>query len=474
MARISRRTILQAVNSSILAAALALPTGLPIATADSQRLNEGRAGALTRSTDPPPSPSDTPNGSTGPTTSPDSPPSPEPSGPTGSTTPPSSTPSGTSDTSDPPNTDEQTSELPPGQKAEIDEATNNLNKEKERVPEELVPTVETLITIVRTVEDPETLPQDRQGVVESTKNLSTTLAAISDPRTPPELRRELNSIVKQVTSALETVNGPQGATEERSMFILVVKRTTSTLDLIRNPRTPQDLRGHMIAIVKDTTYAAERSQNGPQVSSAEKQFSNSLLADSSSQDIMHDKGTPPREQGKLAQITRQVSALLRKISDPGTSQDERSKLTKELDDKTSRMKDQQEQSASTQKRPEESLGKAAAFCTSAIFESTAESALVRALDKLLPAQWETEGVKDFWKAEENSDDTLDVLAQLRNDKHTHSPFEVIPLITELAELVPHDKLFGSLGASALSCEQTAAYLDEDGVAVGTWLTKAGE
>ncbi|MGX1267297.1 hypothetical protein [Streptomyces phaeoluteigriseus] len=364
---------------------------------------------------------------------------------------------------------------------QIDATMRNLNEVKERVPEELVPTVETLITIMDAVENPDTSPQDRQGVIESTEELSATLTAISDANTPPELRAELTTIVKQATSVLEVVNSPRGDGEERSELVLVMKRSTSTLDVIRDPNTSQRLRGQLIAIVKDTTFAAG---GAPDVSSAgsaddsQKQggrqtIRRTLPPVSSSEDIIQDPRTPPKEREDLAEITQRVTALLKKIGDSGTSREERSKATKELDENTSRMKDQQEESASAQKRPKESLGKAAAFCTSAIFESIPESALVRGLKNLVPAPWAAEGVKDFWKAEEKGNEMLDVLAQLRNDENTRSPFEVVPLITELAEVVPHDRLYGRLGGSASFCQQTAVYLDEEfGVTVGPWLTNA--
>ncbi|WP_122617974.1 hypothetical protein [Streptomyces sp. Tu 4128] len=368
--------------------------------------------------------------------------------------------------------------------------TTTLNEEKERVPDELASTMEKLITIISMVKDPDTLPQDRQGVIESAENLSTALAAINDPDTPPELRKDLTAIVKQVTSALGASGDTRVPAEERSTLILVIKRTTSTLDMICDPKTPQNVRGQMVGTAKDTTYVAENSFTAESSSGAESSpapessaantgskqaTSNTLVALSASSDIARDGRTPPKEREQLSEITQQVSALLKKSNDAGASPEERSEAKKELEDKTSRMKDQQEESASAQDRPEESLGKAAAFCTSAIFESTPESDLVRGLKKLIPAQWEAEGVKDFWKAKDKSDDTLDVLAQLQNNENTNGPFEVVPLITELAELVPHDKLFGTLGASALSCEQTATYLDEQfGVSVDTWLSKSSE
>lgn len=496
MARISRRHILHAVNASLLAAALAFPAGLTIAATDSQSSNGSHAGVPAQTTDPPPSPPSEPSEPDDPTEPPPSPPDSGPTSPPSDSpepeTSPSSKPSGTPETepSDPDDTDGQTSDPPPEQKVEIDEATTTLNEEKERVPEELASTVEKLISIISTVKDPDTLPQDRQGVIESAENLSTALAAINDPGTPPELRKDLTAIVKQVTSALGAAGDTRVPAEERSTLILVIKRTTSTLDMICDPKTPQDVRGQMISTAKDTTYVAESSstvesspgaESSPAAESSaantgsKQATSNTLVSLSASSDIARDGRTPPKEREQLTEITQQVSALLKKSNDSGASPDERSEAKKELEDKTSRMKDQQEQSASAQDRPEESLGKAAAFCTSAIFESTPESDLVRGLKKQIPAQWEAEGVKDFWKAKDKSNDTLDVLAQLQNNENTNGPFEVVPLITELAELVPHDKLFGTLGASALSCEQTATYLDEKfGVTVDTWLSKTSE
>ncbi|MFI1418117.1 hypothetical protein ACH4VX_08995 [Streptomyces sp. NPDC020731] len=363
--------------------------------------------------------------------------------------------------------------------------TTDLNEEKEKVPEELASAVDTLTDIVSALDAPETLPQDREGIIESVENLATALEVISDPSTPPELRKQLTALVKQVTSTLETVHGSQVPPEERSMLILVVNRTTSTLDVICDPRTPQELRGSLIAIVEETNYALETSPDGTQSGSAngsqspdqgegsDQGQSTTMLLGSSSE-IMHDRRTPPREREQLATITQQVSSLLKKVTDPKTSQEERSEAKKKLDERTTRMKEQQEESASAQDRPEESLGKAAAFCASAIFESTSESSLMRGLEKLVPAQWEDEGVKDFYKAKEKSEDQLDILAQLRNNEDSQAPFDVVPLVTALAELVPRDRLFGDLGGSALSCQQTASYLDEEfGVTVGTWLTRAG-
>nr|CAJ89403.1 conserved hypothetical protein [Streptomyces ambofaciens ATCC 23877] len=470
-------------GASVVAATLALPVGTAAAAAEPRSLPGGSA-AAPRSTDPPPSPSSTPSEPDDPTTPPppDTTTPSEPSEPTEPTGPDSATPGETTENSPPPDTDAtdgRTSAPPPEQEAGIDEASTNLEQVREHVPEELRSTVDRLITLISTVQSPETSPQDRQGVIESTEHLTTALAAINDPQTPPELRKELTSVVKQVTSTLGTVSDPDAPAEERSMLILVVRRSTSTLPLICAPGTPQELRAKMIAGMKEGAFAAEHSAGGESAhspdrsgaSSQETTVEQTLARKSGSDQITQDERTPPEERERLVTVTQQVSALLKKISDPETSSEERSEATKELDDRTARMKDQQEQSASAQDRPEESLGKAAAVCTSAIFESTSESALARGLERLVPPEWEGEGVKDFWKAQEKTDDKLEVLAQLRNNENTRGPFEVVPLITELAELVPHDELFGSLGGSALSCKQTATYLEEKfGVTVGTWLT----
>ncbi|MFF7216504.1 hypothetical protein ACFZAU_39240 [Streptomyces sp. NPDC008238] len=464
MARISRRHILHAANASILAAALAMPASLTIAAADSQSLDGGRAGVPAQPTAPPPPASTTPRAPTEPTTPPPSPStttSPEPT---------TSAPTSPTDTSpDPDDTDGQ--KIPPEQDAEIDEATKKLNEQKERVSEELVSTVGTLSTMIDAVQDPTTSPQDRQGVIESTENLAATLAAIGDPKTSPELRKELTAMVKQVTSALKAVNDPRVPAEERSILILVVKRTTSALDMIRDSHTPPDVRDRLIAIVNDISYATERSQHGVASRSYPEGFASYGLPVSSSLTILVDPNTPPKEREKLANSTQQVGALLKTINDPGTSQEERAEAIEELEEKAARMKDQQEHSVSAQERPDQSLGKAAAFCTSAIFESTPEHDLMQGLRKLLPTRWADEGVKDFWKAEEENNKTLDILVQLQSDTRTRGPFPVKKLIPELAELVPHDRLFASLGPSALSCEQTATYLAEDGTTVGTWLSE---
>ncbi|WP_143652859.1 hypothetical protein [Streptomyces sp. 13-12-16] len=492
MARTSRRYVFHAANVSLLTAALALPAGMTVSMPESRDPAGSAVAAPAQTTDPPSPPPSPPSDPTDEDTGPSSPPPTTESNDSGvpddsTDSPPS--PTSTSDetpedspTSDSGGTDEQTPEDPSDLETESDEVTTSLSEEKEKVPEELAPAVDTLLDIVSALDAPETLPQDREGIIESAENLTTALEVISDPSTPPELRKQLTALVKQVTSTLKTISSPRVPPEERSMLILVVKRTTSVLDVICDPKTPQELRGTLIATVDDTHYALERSPDGTQSDSTDgsqgpdeskgpdQDQSTAMLLGASSE-IVRDRRTPPREREKLADITQQVSSLLRKVTDPKTSQEERSEAKKELDERTTHMKEQQEESASAQDRPEESLGKAAALCTSAIFEAAPESSIMRGLKKLVPAQWKDEGVKDFYKAKEKSKDQLDVLAQLRNNEDSRAPFDVVPLVTALAEIVPRDRLFGELSGSALYCQQTASYLDEEfGVTVGTWLT----
>ncbi|QIP83801.1 hypothetical protein GLX30_06660 [Streptomyces sp. Tu 2975] len=95
-------------------------------------------------------------------------------------------------------------------------------------------------------------------------------------------------------------------------------------------------------------------------------------------------------------------------------------------------------------------------------------------EKHPPPKWEIAGVQDFWKAQEKGDDSLDVLAQLRNGDHADEPFKVGKLTTRLAELVPARDLFWAIGNPALHCLQAAWHLEQAGIAAGTWVEKAHE
>ncbi|MGW0949519.1 hypothetical protein ACWD4O_44300 [Streptomyces sp. NPDC002623] len=334
-----------------------------------------------------------------------------------------------------------------------------------------------MTTTLEVVEDPGTTPQDRQAVIESTEELTETLAVISDDSVPDELQEQLTPLVKQVTATLEVGTDPSVPPEDRSRVLLVVKRTTSVLDAIRSPETPQDLRGQLIAIVTDANSALEMSRGGEETAKA-------LLLTSTSVELALDQQTPHTDKHplhadqyplhvdrqELMDDAQQGNQLVKVMSDPRRSSEERTEAREELRDRTPGMKSRQEKAVSAQRPPEASFGKAAEVCTNAIFDATPEHKLAKGLEELLPEKWDTEGVKDFWKAKEERNDSFDVLAQLQNDERAHAPFDIAPLITELAELVPGDALLSTLGGKpTLFCRQTALDLETDaGITVAPW------
>jgi hypothetical protein len=381
---------------------------------------------------------------------------------------PPDSPDNPDDSSDTGDAEQEGSDPPAEQTEQIEDVTTSLNETKASLPEELAPTVDELTTTLEAVADPETSLQDRQEVIESAQQLTTALTTIGDD-TSDELREQLVTLVQQVSSTLTVGHDPEVPPEERSFLLLIVKRTTSALDMICDPETPEELRGQLIAVVEQLNHILESSWDGELVRSF------AMLA-GSSVDWITAPGTPQEVQNALAESTLKGTEKLEEINDLAASQGDRAKRKdpeEELKEQAARMSDQQEEAASAQDQPDESLSEAAVACTTAIFESVGESALVQQLGGLIPESWGTEGVKDFWKAEEQGDDLLDVLAQLQNDERVHAPFEIPQLITELADLVPGSELLGTLGKKSLNCLETASVLDQDfGITAGTWLAKS--
>ncbi|MFF3329574.1 hypothetical protein ACFYWX_08420 [Streptomyces sp. NPDC002888] len=325
-----------------------------------------------------------------------------------------------------------------------------------------------MTTTLETVEDPETSPQDRQGVIESVKQLITALEAIGDEGTPDELRDQLITLVEEVSSTLTVGSDPEVSPEERSLIILVVKRTTSAVPLICDPDTPQELRDRMMATWGQLNDALAEGGGDQTVGWFARQVSATEATAAAPE-------TSPEQTQELAQSAYDQSRSLRAYSAPETSPEGKARAKKDMKDRGARINKQQEDAAADQEQSDASLAEEATVCTSAIFESVADHTLAQGLESLVPDDWDTEGVKDFWKAEEAEDDDelLDVLAQLRNDAHVHGPFEISSLIPQLAEILPRDELFGTLGTPASQCEQTASDLDQDyGVDTGTWLAEA--
>ncbi|MFH9004859.1 hypothetical protein ACH4E5_16690 [Streptomyces afghaniensis] len=474
MARTTRRYAFHRVNASLLAAALAFPAGLTGAVTALQAPSASGTDVPAQTT-PPPEPTVTePPPSTPSDTTPPPPTASEPTdtSSSGGTPPPDipdspDIPDNPSDTGD---TEQQGSGPPAEQTKQIEDVTTSLNEMKDSLPEELAPTVDELTTTLEAVAAPETSLQDRQEVIESAQQLTTALTTIGGDGASDELREQLGTLVQQVSSTLMVGHDPEVPPEERSFLLVVVKRTTSALDMICDPETPEELRGRLIAVVEQLNYVLESGWDGELV----RWFA--MLA-SSSVDWITAPETPPDVQNALAESTQKGTEKLEEINGLAAAQEDRAKTRQdpeeELKEQASRMSDQQEEAASAQDQPDESLSEAAMVCTSAIFESVAESNLIQQLGSLIPENWGTEGVKDFWKAEVQGDELLDVLAQLQNDERVRAPFEIPLLITELADLVPGSELLGTLGKDSLNCLETASVLDQDfGITAGTWLAES--
>jgi len=346
----------------------------------------------------------------------------------------------------------------------------SLNGMKDDLPEELASTVDELTTTLEAVEDPDTSPQDRQGVIDSARQLTTALTTITDDGTPDELREQLTTLVKQTSSTLQISQDPQVPPEEQSLVIVVVKRSTSAVKKICDPETPQEQRDQQIPTMRNLYHALRAGRGEPQVGARALEGSTGLATAARS-------ATPQELSGELTETAYRQSKSLRKFTDSKSSPEDRARAEKDMGDQGARMGEEQKDAAPTQDAQEASLAQEATVCTNAIFESVPQHRLAKRLKSIVPDNWDTEGVKDFWKAKEKKekeDEFLDVLAQLRNDEHVHAPVEIAQLISELAELVPNDRLFATLGTPASQCEQTASDLDEGyDVEVGNWLVEAG-
>ncbi|MDH6623371.1 hypothetical protein M2271_001158 [Streptomyces sp. LBL] len=357
-----------------------------------------------------------------------------------------------------------------------------LDETKGDVPEELVPTVDELTTTLEAVQDPKTSPQDRQGVIESVKQLTIALKAIGDDSTPPKLRKRLIPFVKQASAALKVGYARRVPAEARSFLLMVVKRTTSTLSMICAPRTPQKLRDQLIAtseVVNHTVssgvlnHTVSSGELNPTVAARSGTEKSGWFALQLSAAVQTAAAQPmPREKkDALVGTAYKQSKQLKVLSDHKTSTKDRTEAAKDMQNRSTRLRHQQEAAASAQGQPKDPIGKAAEVCTNAIFNTVPEHRIAQRLQNLIPDNWTPKGVKDFWKARAEGDKMLDVLAQLQNDKRVHAPVKIASLITQLAKLVSRSELFSTIGSPDSGyCQATAMYLDTDfGIAVGTWL-----
>jgi hypothetical protein len=343
-----------------------------------------------------------------------------------------------------------------------------LNKELKEAPRELAPSVEKLTTTLQAVEDPQTSPQDREEVIGCAREVIAALEKIGDPTTPRVLRKQLTELVEQTISALELGQDPKVPPEQRRMITWTAQRTATVFSLLGDPETPPDQQEQLAETSNRMFRALEESHDKKEVAKIARDMGAAM-------NQIGDPSTPKGGRKGLARSTHQVSESLEKLSDPGSSTEEKAEARKDLKKEVARMKEEQEKAASAQGMPDVSLGKAAEVCTSAAFASVPERALNWSLKKLIPENWDTEGVKDFWIATEQGNESLKVTAQLRNDEYANAPFKIARLVTQLADLVPAGKLFGTMGNPALYCLQSAWHLDEQlGIKAGTWLEMAIE
>ncbi|MFD7993292.1 hypothetical protein [Streptomyces mexicanus] len=353
--------------------------------------------------------------------------------------------------------------------------TADLSGLKERVPADLVPSVEQLTTTVRATQDPKTPPQERGAVVRSAQAVSAALQVIGDPGTSPAVREQLTGLVKQVVATLDVAGRPGLPPGERSTVAFVAEHSASTLRAIGDGRTSGDLRNDLAGAASGAMAAvgSPYSNQSNSVERARVQADAEKVSVTASEAA--DPDTPDEGQKATAQSAHQAGATLARSADPSASDEERKKARGEADQQIDRMEQKLEEALTAQGLPDVPLGKAAEVCTNAVFDSTAEDTLGRNLRSLLPEKWDAEGVKDFWKSRDMGNDALDVLTQLRNDEYADAPVEVKRLVPGLAASVPADRIFGMLGRPALHCLSAARQLDHDfGVKSGSWVKKAEE
>ncbi|WP_405582595.1 hypothetical protein [Streptomyces sp. NBC_01092] len=294
--------------------------------------------------------------------------------------------------------------------------------------------------------------------------MASTLGVISDDGTPGKVREQLTGLVKQVTATLKAGQEPDVQPEDRSRVFLVVQRTTPALKMVGDPETPPKLRGLAKTLINNVSNGAEQNHGSGEEGLA-------TLWASSGVEPLADADIPKGLREDVGEESTRVSQHIRRASDPESSPEERDEARREMREGTARMRDAQEEAAAARDRPDTSLGKAAEVCTNAIFGAVQERKLSKGLKDVTPQSWDSAGVKDFWKASAEGNAMLDVRAQLQNDEHTHAPFEVARLITNLADVVPEKDLTVTLaGKPAAHCKQTAVYLDRQGITAGDWLS----
>ncbi|WP_171990685.1 hypothetical protein [Streptomyces sp. JHA26] len=472
MARIPRRHVPHLTGATTLVTALALTMG-PVAPAAGAPVPGGAGSDPTPAstpadTTPSPTPTSDRSGTAPPSTAPstptptsDSSPSPT-SGTTSDGTPGTTTPSGTD------RGGAAASAALEQQQEAVDDVTAELDAKKQDIPDELAPSVDRLTDALVAVSDPRTPPQQRDGTVRSAQRVAAALDAIADPATPGAVRAQLTGLVRQVASALDAASRPGTPTEDARLRTLVVARTTSVLRLVADQDAPPDVTSdlvdtahHLLSPRQGAAATADPSAPPSASSGAAAHESAESLHEATAVETASDPNTSDGRRKELAESAHQAGSS--PPGDPGAKE------------KRDRMERDVKKAVQDQGLPDEPLGKAAELCTNSVFEAVPDATLAEDLRHLVPAAWDSEGVRDFWKSEEAANDTLDVYAQLRNEKIAESALAIRRMIPGLADSLPADELYHSLGLHARDCLRAAVLLDsEAGVESGNWLSAAQE
>ncbi|POX54806.1 hypothetical protein C3489_13060 [Streptomyces sp. Ru71] len=465
MTRTTRRHILPLTGASAVVTALALTMG-PVAPGAAAPGGAGtdRLPSSVRADSTPPAPeppSDNPGTTTAPVPS-------TPDTPTASSSSSSSQPEDTRTTA--PSTatssgsDDGGTAATAALKQQQDEAGTlaaDLEDKKADVPEELVPSVDQLTDVLQAVSDTQTPPQERDGAVRSAQQVESALEVIADPGTPAAVRDRLTGLVQQVAAALSEANGAQTPQVSGTLGV-VVARSASVLGVVARQDVPPDVENDLVGAADNLFSSVQEGtaneDEGTGAGGAGGQLAWHMLT-ATAVETGGDPNTADDKRKGIAQGAHENSRT--RPGDPGAA------------DKKRRLEQDLKAAIADQGLPDEPLGKAAEVCTNAVFESVPDTTLAEDLQNLTPDTWNSEGVQDFWKSRESENESLDVFAQLRNDKVDNTALAIKQMIPQLADSLPAKDIFSSLGVHALDCLQAAVRLDaEAGVQSGSWLSAA--
>ncbi|MEV0981613.1 hypothetical protein [Streptomyces sp. NPDC049915] len=467
MTRTTRRhTLLPLTGASALVTALALTMGpAPPAAAAPGGAGTGRLPSSVGADSTPPAPTPSSDGQQSPTPPPaPTPDSPEPDAPASS---PSSQPANPTPsepgTGTPSGSDDGGSSASTALKQQQDEAGNlaaDLEDKKADVPEELVPSVEQLTDVLQAVNDTQTPPQERDAAVRSAQQAASALEVIADPGTPAAVGDRLTGLVQRVAAALDAAVGAETPPVSGTLG-LVVARSASVLKVVADQDTPPDVENSLVGGANNVLSSVQEgtaSEEGRTGALAGAQPTSQMLA-ATALETASNPNTAEDERKGLADSAQEASAS--QPGDPGAA-DKKRRLEKEL-----------KKAIVDQGLPDEPLGKAAKVCTDSVFESIPDTTLAKDLQSLTPGTWDSEGVQDFWKSEETKNASLDVFAQLRNHTLADTALAIKQMIPQLADSLPANDIYSSLGVRALDCLQAAVQLDQEaGVQSGSWLSAA--